>query len=160
MLNISNRESEGWLDLDSCKNFPSNELKTIDQMWVKHSNGHFGFSVQKNIFTSAKIGGEVGEKSDLTTCCKFGEEVAWKDKGSGACDWKDYDELFCDTQSSKKGHLPVGGKALWFGQHIKDEGKLQHENGWVLAMLVTTSGYLVLRHSWGYSRYGVLFSLL
>jgi hypothetical protein len=160
MLKISNRESQGWLNSDDCKNFPPDELKVIDQLWVKHSNGNFGFSVQKDILTSAKIGGEIGTKNDLDTWCKFGEEVAWKDKGSGLCDWKEYDELFCDTKSSKKGHLPVGGKALWFAQHTDSKDELQAENGWVLAAMVTVAGYLVWRHTWGYSRYGILFSLL
>ena len=28
-------------------NFPCTDLRTIDRLWVKYSNGHFGFSVQK-----------------------------------------------------------------------------------------------------------------
>ena len=32
--------------------FPCKDLKTIDKLWIKHSNGHFGFSVQKRIWES------------------------------------------------------------------------------------------------------------
>ncbi len=101
MLKITNRENEGWLDEDDCKNFPPDELKIIDQLWVKHSNGHFGFSVQKEIFTSAKIGGKVGE-FDWEKWCKFGEEVGWRKGGK----WLGYSELSFDDIRSNKGHLP------------------------------------------------------
>jgi len=34
---------------DRSPNFPCFDLRTIDQLWVKYSNGRFGFSVQKRI---------------------------------------------------------------------------------------------------------------
>lgn len=39
------------------REFPCTDLQTIDQLWVKYSNGHFGFSVQKQIWT--KLGGQL-----------------------------------------------------------------------------------------------------
>lgn len=38
---------EGGLSFKSIKNFPYTDLLTIDRLWVKYSNGRFGFSVQK-----------------------------------------------------------------------------------------------------------------
>lgn len=59
MCKIMGRESEGYLTEDNCKNFPREELKIIDDLWVKHSNGKFGFSVQKKIYQDC--GGTPGE---------------------------------------------------------------------------------------------------
>jgi hypothetical protein len=52
MLAVAKREKEGWLDPESIDNFPCADLLTIDQLWVKYSNGRFGFSVQKQIYQS------------------------------------------------------------------------------------------------------------
>ncbi|WP_392480679.1 GUN4 domain-containing protein [Nostoc sp. C110] len=52
MLKASGREQEGWLNSESLSNFPCTDLRTIDKLWVKYSNGHFGFSVQKRIWES------------------------------------------------------------------------------------------------------------
>lgn len=46
MLKVAKRESEGWLNLESIDYFPCPDLKKIDGLWVKYSNGRFGFSVQ------------------------------------------------------------------------------------------------------------------
>ncbi|MCA1992305.1 MAG: GUN4 domain-containing protein, partial [Coleofasciculus sp. S288] len=55
----------------SIENFPCSDLRTIDQLWVQHSNGRFGFSVQKKIWQ------EVGRDDDV-----FFERIGWQLKGS------------------------------------------------------------------------------
>ena len=50
MLAVAKRDEESWLDHDSIDNFPSEDLRTIDYLWMKYSNGKFGFSVQKIIY--------------------------------------------------------------------------------------------------------------
>ena len=52
MLKAAGREQEGLLDRESSENFPSEDLHTIDQLWVKYSQGRFGFSVQKWVWES------------------------------------------------------------------------------------------------------------
>ncbi|MEG4838954.1 GUN4 domain-containing protein [Microcoleus sp. B9-D4] len=52
MLKVAGREEERWLDTESIDKFPCEDLPTIDQLWVKYSNGRFGFSVQKRIYQS------------------------------------------------------------------------------------------------------------
>jgi hypothetical protein len=42
MLKAAGREQEGWLDYESIENFPCTDLRTIDQLWVKYSNGALG----------------------------------------------------------------------------------------------------------------------
>ena len=138
MLKIMHRESQGWLDDDDCKNFPPDELKIIDQLWVKHSNGHFGFSVQKEIFTSAKVGGKVGEY-DYSTWCKFGEEVGWRKGGS----WVSYSELSFDIRSNK-GHLPYGvvGFVVFWGVVSSRATEFGPSAAAAAARLVGRAGYL------------------
>jgi O-acetyl-ADP-ribose deacetylase (regulator of RNase III) len=55
MLRISGREAEGCLREEDIENFPCTDLLIIDQLWVKYSEGRFGFSVQKEIWQN--IGG-------------------------------------------------------------------------------------------------------
>ena len=45
--------------------FPSHTLNEIDRLWVKYSEGHFGFSVQKHIWES------VGGSTDYDTWINF-----------------------------------------------------------------------------------------
>ncbi|MFB2835840.1 GUN4 domain-containing protein [Floridanema evergladense] len=56
MCKVAKREEEGWLRDDDIKNFPCEDLSTIDRLWVKYSNGRFGFSVQKRIWESVRTG--------------------------------------------------------------------------------------------------------
>jgi HTH-type transcriptional regulator/antitoxin HigA len=60
---------------NSIENFPCDDLRTIDQLWVKYSQGRFGFSVQKKIWL------EVGGKVDYDTECKLGDRVGWRKGG-------------------------------------------------------------------------------
>ena len=101
MLKIMGRESEGWLTSDNCKNFPREELKIIDSLWVKYSNGKFGFSVQKKIWI--ECGGKVGVY-DWDIYRKFAVKIGWR-KGDN---WLNYSELTFNT-NAPQAHLPAGG---------------------------------------------------
>lgn len=91
MLAVSGREEEGWLDSESIENFPCTDLRTIDQLWIKYSDGRFGFSVQKRIWDS--VGKDYG---------KFGDCVGWsKDR-----EWIRCDDVTFDT-TAPPGHLPI-----------------------------------------------------
>ncbi|MEK0188593.1 GUN4 domain-containing protein, partial [Microcoleus anatoxicus] len=98
MLKVAGREEEGWLDDSSIDNFPCEDLRTIDQLWVKYSQGRFGFSVQKKIWL------ECGGKVDYDTECKLGDRVGWRKGGS----WLNYENLTFNKQA-QEGHLPYGG---------------------------------------------------
>ncbi|MFB2771827.1 GUN4 domain-containing protein [Pelatocladus sp. BLCC-F211] len=99
MLKASGREAEGWLNIESINNFPCTDLRTIDQLWVKYSNGRFGFSVQKRIWES--VGGNLD--ADYETYCKFGDRVGLKVKGN----WIDYPGNVNFSTSAPEGHLPL-----------------------------------------------------
>ncbi|MEB3180232.1 MAG: GUN4 domain-containing protein [Nostocaceae cyanobacterium] len=48
MLQVAGRQQEGsFLRREDIEQFPCSVLRTIDELWVQHSNGRFGFSVQQ-----------------------------------------------------------------------------------------------------------------
>jgi len=98
MLKCAGREKEGWLDVEQIQNFPCADLRTINALWVKYSNGRFGFSVQKQIWRSC------GGKVDDETECKLGDRVGWRRDG----EWLGYNDLTFNL-NSPSGHLPVAG---------------------------------------------------
>jgi len=113
MLKVTNREEEGWLELDNIKNFPCEDLLTLDRLWVDYSKKHgyeFGFSVQKQIYV------ECGGKLDFSypsdeTWKKFCDRTAWKSEGK----WLDYpDQFFLNKFINVKGHLPVLQESFFF----------------------------------------------
>ena len=103
-------EKESWFDVRSndLLNFPCQDLKTIDSLWVKYSKGKFGFSVQKDIYL--ECGGVLDGKYHEEAFKTFGDRVRWRENGK----WE-FNVTF-DT-SVPKGHLPgipsggsVGGR--------------------------------------------------
>ena len=97
MLAVAKREREGWLRVDDIDNFPCEDLRTIDQLWVKYSDRKFGFSVQKRIYQG--LGGTTEYNSDIWS--KFGEKVRWRKLGK----WLYYDDITFDKKAPE-GHLP------------------------------------------------------
>ncbi|MEG4172278.1 MULTISPECIES: serine/threonine-protein kinase [unclassified Microcoleus] len=100
MLKVAGREEKGWLDTESIDKFPCEDLRTIDQLWVKYSNGRFGFSVQKRIYQS--LGGT--SKYDKEIWEKFGDRVGWRKNNS----WLYYSSLTF-SEKSPEANLPAGG---------------------------------------------------
>ena len=100
MLRIGNREQEGWLRVEDIQKFPATELGIIDQLWMKHSNGRFGFSTQKFIWQS--IGGN--QQANYQTFCRFGELVGWRINET----WVSYEQFTFDQRIAPAGHLPSG----------------------------------------------------
>jgi hypothetical protein len=74
ILKAARRESEGYLRRSDAENFSCQDLRTIDKLWVKYSNGNFGFSVQKQIYQS--FGGT--KEYDYEVWKKFGDKVGWR----------------------------------------------------------------------------------
>jgi serine/threonine protein kinase len=104
MLEVMKRNSFPFLRRKDIENFPCKDLRTIDQLWVKYSNGHFGFSVHARILE--ELGG-VGEEYDRHIWEQFGDRVGWRKKGK----WLKYKDITFDN-TAPLGHLPVGGAGL------------------------------------------------
>jgi uncharacterized caspase-like protein len=76
MIKALGKKENEYLMSEELLNFPCTDLSTIDRLWVKYSNGRFGFSVQKEIYLSCggKGDGEYYEEA----WDKFGVSVGWK----------------------------------------------------------------------------------
>ncbi|MBD2129778.1 serine/threonine-protein kinase [Microcoleus sp. ZQ-A2] len=89
---------------ENIKVFPCENLRKIDQLWVQHSNGRFGFSGQKQIWKS------VNKEWNF-----FCDRVGWRVNGN----WLSYNNLTF-TLEAPVAHLP-GLRDLrygrWFGRH-------------------------------------------
>ena len=106
MLEAGKREKNGWFRNKDVQKFPCTDLRTIDRLWVKYSNGRFGFSVQKRIWLD--LGGKLGEY-DWNTFKKLSDRVGWRKNGS----WLKYSD-YTFTTNALQGHLPLWG--LGFGR--------------------------------------------
>ncbi len=105
MVQAADRIEEGYLNEESIDNFPGEDLKLIDRLWVEHSNGTLGFSVQKRIWREVGSPGPDYD-SNRSAWTRFGERVNWQG-GSGWHGWRFYRELdFTDPQKIP-GHLPA-----------------------------------------------------
>ncbi len=103
VLKVANREEEGWLRNEDMEKFSCQDLSTIDALWVKYSNGHFGFSVQQRIWQ------EVGGKVDKATECLLGDRVGWRVKSNWLpydYDWLGYSNMTFSL-NAPQGHLPA-----------------------------------------------------
>lgn len=90
-----------WLDRQAILELPCADLKTIDALWSKYSQGHFGFRVQQEIFKSTQ--------ASNSNVARFGQEVGWTLWQSKWVGFKYYQQLTFDL-SAPAGHLP----AKWF----------------------------------------------
>ena len=104
MLQTVGKEDGQWLDIEDIENFPCEDLRTLNELWVRYSKGHFGFSVQKEIWM--ECGGKPGVYDDYESYEKFADRVGWRRKGN----WLYYNDLNF-TIGSQRGHLP----SRWMG---------------------------------------------
>ncbi|MGF1992468.1 MAG: GUN4 domain-containing protein [Nostoc sp. ZfuVER08] len=100
MLQAVGRQEDDWIRDQELLNFPCKDLRTIDRLWVKYSNGRFGFSVQKEIYLS--VGGKLDGKYYGEAWEKFGDRVGWRMSSN----WINSEEVTFDTLAPK-GHLPT-----------------------------------------------------
>lgn len=115
MLNVAQREEEGWLNYESIENFPCTDLHTIDRLWVKYSNGCFGFSVQKRIWESVSKDYE-----------KFGDRVGWRIEKKEVWILRFgtvlVDDLLNFSLSAQEGHLPFIASVRFGESYIIEQG--------------------------------------
>ncbi len=87
---------------EEIKQFSCVDLRTLDQLWVKYSEGRFGFSIQKQIYL--ECGGRFDDDYDDNAYKRFGDLVGWRSKGI----WIPYYDLTFGL-SAPLGHLPRPG---------------------------------------------------
>ncbi len=95
ILWVTKRENYGFLDVEDIQNFPSKDLRTINQLWLAASDGKFGFSVQKQIWIG--LGDQLRQYDDDYIFEQFLKKVEWAEN-----------KAICFDQRATKGHLPMG----------------------------------------------------
>ncbi|HEY9803923.1 MAG TPA: GUN4 domain-containing protein [Leptolyngbyaceae cyanobacterium] len=84
-----------WLYFTEVESFPIDDLQTINQLWVVHSEGKFGFSVQRDIWLS------LGKNWD-----NLWPKIGWKSGNN----WTRYPNGFTWDLTAPKGHLPLSNQ--------------------------------------------------
>jgi predicted NACHT family NTPase len=109
---VGKYEGQGFSD-DDLRNFPCDELLAIDNLWVKHSNGLYGFSIQKEIYVNC--GGKLDFSLPYSLVWgRFCEVTAWQEEVEYVAiyyrtkrRWVDYpDQFFQKDFMMRTGHLP------------------------------------------------------
>jgi hypothetical protein len=84
-----------WLYFTEVDNFPITDLQTINNLWLVHSEGKFGFSVQREIWLS------LGKNWD-----NLWAKIGWREGNN----WTRYPNEFIWDLSAPKGHLPLSNQ--------------------------------------------------
>jgi hypothetical protein len=84
-----------WLYFTEVENFPATDLQTINNLWLVHSEGKFGFSVQREIWLS------LGKNWD-----SLWTKIGWKNGNN----WTRYPHEFTWDLSAPRGHLPLSNQ--------------------------------------------------
>jgi hypothetical protein len=112
LLMLCGRET-GQIQLEDLRCLPCLDLHAIDYLWVNHSNGLFGFSIQNEIWQA--VGGSTDGNYETwdrlsqsrskwrvnTPWHRFGSRVGWRIKDR----WIAYEE-YAFSLEAPKGHLP------------------------------------------------------
>jgi hypothetical protein len=84
-----------WLYFSEVDNFPIADLQTINTLWLIHSQGKFGFSVQRELWLSLSKNWE-----------KLWPKIGWKTGNN----WTRYPNGFTWDLTAPKGHLPLSNQ--------------------------------------------------
>jgi hypothetical protein len=142
MITTVGKEVGQLLEKKELLSFPCEELKAIDGLWVKYSQGKFGFSVQKRIYVDC--GAQLdGRYPGDTIWKKFCNRVGWETQNTYlhpdyASRYHNASHLYpvFDT-NAPLGHLPMAlapfhldagfaGVSLWIGVGGGDGNRMIH----------------------------------
>ena len=101
MLEATGKQQEGWLSPEDIENFSCPDLRAMDRLWVKYSDGRFGFSVQKRTYQNLGGTKEYKEKVILD----FYEAIGWKQRGEKG-GFLSYSQGTFNT-NAPEAHLPL-----------------------------------------------------
>jgi serine protease Do len=101
MLEVAGKKVGDVLQYREVENFSCPDLRAMDQLWVKYSNGRFGFSVQKRIYQI--LGGTWTKEYDPKIWVAYAEAIGWQKKEKGILPR----ELTWNT------NLPKGNLPFW-----------------------------------------------
>lgn len=100
MLRVAGKREGDWLKDEDLETFPCAALGKLDKLWLQHSDGRFGFSVQKAIWNAlGGIGTRPRADGDMER--DFGDRVGWRQEEV----WLAYRE-YSFSLAAPPGHLP------------------------------------------------------
>jgi GUN4-like/DnaJ domain len=102
LLELAGREQEGWLLSGDAKIISPQALLAIDRLWVKYSNGRFGFSIQSKIWRTLGCKSSNDVHTQTISENTFGKSVNWRVGSRWISQW---DSFNYDSQSPQ-GSLP------------------------------------------------------
>ncbi len=108
MTQVMGKDEDELLTPEEIKNFPCDDLRIINKLWLKYSNGKFGLSVQKEIYES--LGGTAKFSYDIWE--NFCDRVGWiKEldlRKEGGPRWRQYTKYKSTFNLNvNKAHLPM-----------------------------------------------------
>ena len=101
-----------WLYFTEVESFPATDLLTIDRLWLAHSEGLFGFSVQRELWLG------VSKNWD-----SLWPKIGWR---SGNI-WTRYPNEFNWSLSAPRGHLPLSNQL----RGVRVMASLMNHPAWV-----------------------------
>ena len=101
MLEVAGQQKIGWLAGGDIYNFSCPDLRAMDRLWVKYSDGRFGFSVQKQIYQS--LGGT--KEYDMEVWKAYETAIGWRKNDRKKENNGDYSQRTFNSNGSS-GHLP------------------------------------------------------
>ena len=120
---VGDKDEDGleWRELEQ---FPCNDLKELDDIWLKNSANKYGYSVQKDILSGIyQDRGETFYSVDWEqrrlinwsdeAYLQFAEEIGWRNEDG---EWLAYRDLFTESRLYYRGHLPYladGRRSMW-----------------------------------------------
>ncbi|MBL1177730.1 GUN4 N-terminal ARM-like repeat domain-containing protein [Pantanalinema sp. GBBB05] len=84
-----------WIYFTEVEQLPASDLHIINALWLVHSEGRFGFSVQREVWLS------VGKNWD-----KLWTKIGWKSENN----WTRYPQEFTWNLTAPPGHLPLSNQ--------------------------------------------------
>lgn len=97
MCELSGEEAlkRKWLYFTEVEKFPITDLQTINNLWLIHSQGKFGFSVQREIWLGLRKNWE-----------NLWVKIGWKNGNN----WTRYPNEFIWNLDAPRGHLPLSNQ--------------------------------------------------
>ena len=99
---VGHIDDESFIPGEKFLDFPCLDLQTIDGLWVKYSNGIWGFSVQKRIYVECGANLD-GKYPGDTIWNEFCHRIGWQRNGA----YVRYSEFCFDLDDASPGELPV-----------------------------------------------------
>ncbi len=100
ILSATGRSAIGWITSEDLQKMPCWDLKKIDDLWYKHSDGRFGFRVQLPIYIDT--GNRPGKLIADEAYNRFGDRIGWRKDN----DWIIFIENLNFSEDAPIGHLP------------------------------------------------------